>query len=215
MRLGWAPFGAWLPIVLGTSTLLAHDLGEQRHVLVSVEPGVIEVLVAYELPAGQLARELRAAIDQDGNGAVDREAERLARAQVLIARVRAGWSVCLGNSELALELADLSFRDNVGTDHRRGFEGMVIYRAAVPDLGSIDSVRIELAPGAASVRAEIQVTPPLTVVDSPLPPAGDAPVVGPVEVTPDLPLEVRISLSGEQDARVPRGAHGGTGSESD
>jgi hypothetical protein len=180
-------------VLAPVSAGLAHNLSEQRSVILSLAPDGIDLLVAYELPAGARAMELRDIIDMDRSGAVDSRLEELARVQLLHARLRAGLDVVVDGEPVLLELERIEFRDGAGEGARQGFEGMALFRVEREFESNRETqVSLQLVEGSAQTQAEVQILPGLTIVSSALPVAVDAPVVGPAEVLPSLPLTVTV-----------------------
>lgn len=181
-----------------TSTALGHDLGDQREVIVSVSPLEVEMLILYEVPAGQLAAQLREWMDLNGDGTIsDQGYEALARAQVLVPRAGTGLDLRLNGHPIEMTLQQMSFQDGAGEGAERGALAMLRYtwQADSPPLqrGTLTLSTVE---NVARANVRIQVTGGLQITSSTVPPAEDAPVVGPVSLVPDMTTEVRFAWPG-------------------
>lgn len=171
----------------------SHELAEQREVILSISPDGVELLVAYELPAGAPAARLRQWMDLDKDGNVSNEGlEALARAQLLIPRLVSGIEVLLDNAPLRLTLAEVSLNDGAGDDLEMGFVGMAIYVWSSPEPINAATVELRVAENTPAVIAHVQTTGALTIASSTVPGADDAPVVGPVNVLHQVPLRVTV-----------------------
>jgi len=168
-------------------------LPEQRQVILSISASHVDLLVAYELPAGVQAREIRGFVDMNGDWVVDSPLEQLARAQILLSRLRSGLSVTVDGVEVPLSLERIEISDGAGEGRLQGFEAMALFSA---DWSVEPNREIQVSLGVAEntppVRAELQVLEGLTIVSSDLPVAPDAPVVGPTEIRSTAPLTVGV-----------------------
>jgi hypothetical protein len=172
---------------------LAHELAEQRRIILSIASDTIEMLVSYELPGGREAERLRQGMDMDMDGTITPGIEQLAQAQILLPRLNAGLSVSIDGVPLEMELADLEFRDGAGQGSDRGFLGMAIYRASrEAEVGAVTTVAVSIAPDVAPAQAELQVVDGGVIVESVVPAAADAAVIGPVELLPDVGLSASV-----------------------
>lgn len=184
---------AALLMVTAALPLQAHEGIEQRQVVVSLAPDRIDMLVAWELPAGAMAAQLRSAMDLDGDGLVQGDHEILTRAQLLIPRLVVGIELRVGEEAVSLDMIDVELRDGSGSGPRQGFEAMALYHTDRPlAQDAAAAVVVGVADAVAPVRAEVQWAEGLVLEDSSLPPATDAPAIGPAEVLPGLPVTVRV-----------------------
>ena len=176
-----------------TSQADSHELVEQRELILSIAPDGVELLVAYELPAGAPAARLRQWMDLDKDGSVSNEGlEALARAQLLIPRLASGIEVLLDNAPLQLALAEVSLNDGAGDGAEMGFVGMAIYVWSSPAPIDTATVELRVAENTPSVIAHVQTTGALAIAESTVPRAADAPIVGPVSVLHQVPLRVTV-----------------------
>ncbi|MBN1946158.1 MAG: hypothetical protein JW797_10815 [Bradymonadales bacterium] len=191
-------FGFWLVsgllvAVTGSTLALAHILPETRQLVLSVEPTRCQLLVTYELPAGQMARDYRLMVDMNHDGQVSGGVERWAVAMALLPRMQAGLSLLIDGQAVPLELENVSFQDGAGSGHRRGFAGMALLVAnfAEPLTGPTE-IRLRLSSGSSHVHVQAQVAEGLTLSDSSQPVQPDAPVIGPTHLDPGIDLVLTV-----------------------
>ncbi len=165
---------------------------EQRRVIVSLSPTTIEVLIAYELPAGAEAARMRGLIDLDRDGVIDDAYESLAQAQLLLPRVNGGLSLRVGDVQPEFELDDVRFTPGAGEGERQGFVGMALYRASHTLVGET-RLTFDVEGGSVAASVEIQGVEGVSIVDAPVAVAPDVELIGPVAVHPDHPLVVTVS----------------------
>ena len=181
---------------LPAPSAISHELVEQRQLILSVSPEGVELLVVYELPAGAPAARLRLWMDLDKDGTTSNDGlEALARAQLLVPRLISGIDVVLDGAPVQLALAEVSFTDGAGSGEEMGFVGMAIYAWSSPDPIATSTVELRVSEDTPSVLAHVQTTGPLTIAASTVPRAPDAPVVGPVNVLHEVPLQVTVAPS--------------------
>lgn len=173
----------------------AHDYDETRRLLVTVDTDAIEVLVVWELPAGPEAELLRGMIDLDRDGAIaDSGWEPIVQAQLLGPRLLRGLSLELAGTAVTLAPDRVAYRDGAGDGARRGFVAMLLLQAArsLPEPPTSATVRVALAPDTPATQLELQLGDGVELVDSPVPPAPDAPVIGPLALIPGAPAALAV-----------------------
>jgi hypothetical protein len=198
--------------LLASPAARAHEEQEQRDMVLELGPEGIQLLLEYVLPPSQRAVEVRALVDADHSGAVDRPQEELARATLLGPRFTEGLVLSVDGVPVDLTLQDMAWQEGPGDPGpRRGFTGMALYAAALPLARDGDAaVRLTVAEGAIAASVEVQLDPGMEAVDLALPRFPDQPIYGPVELLPDLPLDVQVRRSAGEGS----GSGWGTGSGS-
>jgi len=187
-----------LALVFLTSVALGHDLGDQREVIISISPIEVEMLILYEVPAGQFASQLREWMDLNGDGTIsDQGFEALARAQVLVPRAGSGLDIQLDGRPIEMVLQQMSFQDGAGEAEEQGVLAMLRYVSQV-DAAPLQNGTLTLSTveNVARASVRIQVTGGLLITESTVPPASDAPVVGPVNLVPEMVTGVSFALPG-------------------
>ena len=158
----------------------AHDMAAKRRLLVAVEGSKATLLVAMEVAAGAEAERLATTWELDGDPSVLSPAERLARAQLLLPRLRQGWTFEVEHRPMAGELSRFEVAMRPGLQPSRGFEVMAAWEVALPP------APLHLAvlgkPGGAELQGEFQVQPPWTVRVTELPRDPNGWLVGPFTV---------------------------------
>lgn len=176
------------------SSASAHNLGDRRRVVLSIGPEQLTLLVAYEVPAGRTAGQLRTMLDLNRNGAIDEGVEQLAQLSALVPRVSAGIDLTIEGETIRLQLDEVSFHDGAGGGPERGFLGMAVYVAPWPvDAPARARVALTLSEQVPRAGAEIQLEAGVTLVDALLPVATNAPVVGPAELQPGIEMWVVVA----------------------
>ncbi len=171
----------------------AHDYDETRRLLVTVNADALEALVVWELPAGPEAELLRGMIDLDRDGSIaDTGWEPILQTQLLGPRLMRGLSFELAGAPVALVPEQVAYRDGAGEGSRRGFVAMLLLRAATPPAPTADVLRVAIAPNTPATQLELQLGDGVELVDSPVPPAPDAPVIGPLSLLPGEPTAIEV-----------------------
>lgn len=174
----WRPRSVALYVLLlaSTTTASGHELEETRRLVLSVHADRVELLVAYELRAGELADGLRAQFDRQGDDRLDRF-ERLARAQVVTPRLGRGVRLEVDGVPQPLWIRELVFPPAPREGGRLGVAALALFVAPV----TADEVRLSADGGRVSVEAQAA---PSIALDAGLPRREGDPVLGPKELTP-------------------------------
>ena len=171
----------------------AHDMAAKRRLLVAVEGSKATLLVAMEVAAGAEAERLAASWALDGDPTTHSPAERLAQAQVLLPRLRQGWTFEVEHRPVSGQLSQLEVVMRPGLQPNRGFEVMAAWEVALPQ------APLHLAvlgkPGGAEMQAEMQVQAPWTVRLTELPRDPNGWLVGPFTVDAQQPAWVELELA--------------------
>lgn len=172
--------------------LLAHELDEQRELMVSIAPGQIDFLLAWNVPPGEDAARLRALTFPLQVGRLEASVRERMLAASLLPRMMRGVQVSMDGVVLQPEVERFHLRDHSGREATRGLQAMALLRVSVPGLvpeppeagGAAPawSFRVERTLHADPVQLVVQVDPALgwTVTNTALP--ASPPLWGPVEL---------------------------------
>ena len=165
-------------------------MAAKRRLLVAVEGSKATLLVAMEVAAGAEAERLAASWEFDGDATTHSPAERLAQAQVLLPRLRQGWTFEVEHRPVSGQLSQLEVVMRPGLQPNRGFEVMAAWEVALPQ------APVHLAvlgkQGGAELQAEMQVQAPWTVRLTELPRDPNGWLVGPFTVDAQQPAWVEL-----------------------
>jgi hypothetical protein len=184
----------------------AHDMAAKR-LLVAVEASQLTLLVALELADGPDAARLSAAWNLDADRANLSPAERLAQAQLLLPRLRHGWTLELENRPVTGTLGAFVVTPHPGQSPERGFTVAATWVVPVAD-APLHLALYTLAE-TAPVEAEVQVQEPWFVRLTELPRDANAWLVGPFTLDSDAPSWVeldRLAQAPATDARPAQAA---------
>jgi hypothetical protein len=168
----------------------AHDMAAKRRLLVAVEASQLTLLVALELADGPDAARLSAAWNLDADRANLSPAERLAQAQLLLPRLRHGWTLELENRPVTGTLGAFVVTPHPGQSPERGFTVAATWVVPVAD-APLHLALYTLAE-TAPVEAEVQVQEPWFVRLTELPRDANAWLVGPFTLDSDAPSWVEL-----------------------
>lgn len=181
---------AFALLLLCPASGAGHQFDEQRRLVLSVEPGRLELLVGYELRPGELADGLRAQYDAGDDGRVTTAFERLARARVMTPRLRTDLAVSLDDTPLRLRLADLAFPEPPREGGRRGVAAVALYRADLPPIDGERRLAVRVDRGQATLEAQARG---LVIQSSAMRPRPGDPVLGPVAIRRGRSMVVTLS----------------------
>jgi len=177
-------------LFLWPAALRAHEQADKRKVLVAVEASQLTLLVALELADGPDAARLSAAWNLDADRANLSPAERLAQAQLLLPRLRQGWTLELENRPVTGTLGAFVVTPHPGQSPERGFTVAATWEVALSD-APLHLALYTLAE-TAPVEAEVQVQDPWFVRLTELPRDANAWLVGPFTLDSDAPSWVEL-----------------------
>ncbi len=106
----------------------AHEPDAQRRVLVSVEPTRVQLVVRHTLKPSAASERLFNAFDANRDGRVSLPTEKLAQAQLLVPRARAGLTLLVDDVQTAAKVVEVKFRELPG-GKRRGVETLLLLEA--------------------------------------------------------------------------------------
>lgn len=193
-----------LVVGLSCAVAAAHELDEQRELMVSIGPGQVDLLLAWSVPPGEDAARLRAlTLPLHFGGLDDSVRERLLAAS-LLPRMMRGVQVSMDGVVLQPEIERFHLRDSPGRGATRGFQAMALLRVSAPELvpdppeagaaAPAWSFRVERALHADPVQLVVQVDPERgwTVTDTALP--ASPPLWGPVELEAGVGMQWTVTL---------------------
>lgn len=168
----------------------AHDRPASRRVLVSAEGSLLTLMVVMDEPDGPAAAALAAGWRLDGDAASLSPAERLAQAQLLLPRLRHGWSLEVEQRPVAGTLTDFVVTPHKGGRPDAGFVAAATWTTPLPT-GPVD-VALYAAKAEVGVEAEVQVVAPWQVGNTALPRDPSGWLVGPFALDVNRPAWVEL-----------------------
>ena len=194
-------------LLLWPFALRAHEQPDKRKVLVAVEAAKLTLLVASEIPDGPDAARLASTWNLDADAVNLSPAERLAQAQLLLPRLRHGWTIELENRPVTGTLAAFVVTPHPGASPQRGFTVAATWEVALADAPlHLALYTVEATP---PVEAEVQVQEPWSVRLTELPRDPNGWLVGPFLLAADAPRWVeldRLAHAPATDARPAQAA---------
>lgn len=180
--------GLWLLLPLDSAE--AHDLPDQRRLLVAAEGNTLTLLVAWEIPDGPAAAQLAAAWNLDAATEVLSPAEKLAQVQLLLPRLRRGWTLEVEHVPVVGTLKEFVVTPHAGPSLQRGYAVAATWEVGLPE----DAVHLGLYAAADSppAEAEFQVQPPWQIRVTELPRDPNGWLAGPVALDSDTPAWVEL-----------------------
>jgi hypothetical protein len=172
----------------------AHDGLDARRVLVSVDEGTFSLLVAWDVPAGPMAGQIASVWNLDADPARLSPAERLAQAQTLLPRMRAGWQLELEGTPFAGRLSEFTVAPRIPEDPAAGFSAVALWTMAVSP-GPLE-LSLRALDGVTNVRGEVQVGAPWQVRATELPIDAAGWLVGPFSLTDLEPAWIELESPG-------------------
>lgn len=175
-----------------TPTLQAHDFEETRRLVLDVRSDRLELLVAYEVRPGARAAAIRARFDQDHDGRVTSDLERLARARVVVPRLTQGIALEVRGHRVPLALERLEHPRPPHEGGRVGVAALALFSAPLrlPDDGPLELAVVAGEPRGA-VRLEVQAEPGVSLASEGMTRRPNDPVLGPATLASGR----RITLS--------------------
>jgi hypothetical protein len=174
----------------------AHDFEESRRIVLSVEPDGVEILVDYALRPGRLFEALEARFDADHDGRATTPLERLARAQTVSPRIRAGWTLTVEGREVGMTLSNLAFPEAPLEGGRRPIHAVALYVAPLSRAPSADaplSLELRTRRARGAITLEAQVAEGYVVTGTGLESRAGDPVLGPSALTTSGSVMVTVS----------------------
>ncbi|MGE0790705.1 MAG: hypothetical protein AB7S26_33840 [Sandaracinaceae bacterium] len=149
--------GALLAAAALTSSVAvrAHEFDEARRIVIALEGDRLDMVVGYELRAGELAEGLRAQFDAGADGRIETPFERLARRQVVGPRIGRAVRIALDGRPVRFAMTELAFVDAREADGRAGIAAVARFRAAIDsDATGERRLAVHLRAGAGTLEAQ-------------------------------------------------------------